>query len=136
VLKGEGRDTGGKGNASALITATLVATDAARTTCTVSTDLTISGKVAQFGRGALADVSDKLITQFTDNLNSLIATSPTPSPSSTAPIAPIDGVRTIESAEVAPINLLETAGAPVLKRMIPVVVAIVAAIVVIGVIVF
>jgi len=136
VLKGEGRDTGGKGNASALITATLVATDAARTTCTVSTDLTISGKVAQFGRGALADVSDKLITQFTDNLNSLIATSPTPSPSSTAPTAPTDGVRTIESAEVAPINLLETAGAPVLKRMIPVVVAIVAAIVVIGVIVF
>lgn len=140
VLKGEGRDAGGKGNASALITATLVADGDSRTRCTVATDLTISGKVAQFGRGALADVSDKLLAQFTENLNALIAASPEPvaSPASAEHVAAEqhDGVRTIDGPEAAPINLLETAGAPVLKRAIPVVVAIVAAILVIGVILF
>ena len=73
ALKGEGRDTGGKGNASAVITASLTSESATSTRCNVHTDLTISGKVAQFGRGALADVSDKLLAQFVDNLNTLIA---------------------------------------------------------------
>ncbi|MCX6531793.1 MAG: SRPBCC family protein, partial [Actinobacteria bacterium] len=61
VLKGEGRDSTGKGNASAIITAQLEVVDANTTRCTVTTDLTITGKIAQFGRGALADVSDKLL---------------------------------------------------------------------------
>ena len=56
VLKAEGRDTAGKGNASALITAQLEPLGDAATKVTVTTDLTITGKVAQFGRGALADV--------------------------------------------------------------------------------
>ena len=56
VLKAEGRDTKGQGNASATITATLVAVGGG-TDVKVSTDLTITGKVAQFGRGVLADVS-------------------------------------------------------------------------------
>ncbi|NDC12034.1 MAG: carbon monoxide dehydrogenase, partial [Actinobacteria bacterium] len=72
-LKAEGRDTGGKGNASATITAKLEPTGANSAKCTVDTDLNITGKVAQFGRGALADVSDKLLLQFVDNLNALIA---------------------------------------------------------------
>ena len=38
------------------------------TRVTVVTDLTITGKVAQFGRGVLADVSGKLLGQFVDNL--------------------------------------------------------------------
>lgn len=138
VLKGEGRDAGGKGNASALITAALTPVGDARTACTVTTDLTISGKVAQFGRGALADVSDKLLAQFTDNLNTLIAASPAATPTTTSPepVAPASGVRTIEATEVAPINLLDTAGAPLLKRALPLVVALVAAALVIGVILF
>ena len=40
--------------------------------CSVDTDLTISGKIGQFGRGALADVSDKILAQFVDNLNTKI----------------------------------------------------------------
>ena len=133
TLKGEGRDTTGKGNASAMITAELTAVDSNSTRCVVNTDLSISGKVAQFGRGALADVSDKLLAQFVDNLNQLIASSPAmPSaPTST----PTSEVRVIESAEVAPLDLLGTAGAPILKRALPVVVALVA-IVVIGFLVF
>ena len=46
VLKGEGRDTTGKGNASALITAQLQSVDDATTRCVVETDLHITGKVA------------------------------------------------------------------------------------------
>ena len=72
VLKGEGRDTGGKGNASALITAEMNAVDANSTAVKVTTDLSITGKVAQFGRGAMADISDKLLGQFVDNLNTMI----------------------------------------------------------------
>ena len=137
TLKGEGRDTTGKGNASAMITAELTAIDATSTRCVVNTDLSISGKVAQFGRGALADVSDKLLAQFVDNLNQLIASSPAvaPTPASTAEATSTNEVRIIESAEVAPLDLLGTAGAPILKRAIPVVVALIA-IVVIGVLVF
>ncbi|MEY2763308.1 MAG: hypothetical protein RLZZ43_1123 [Actinomycetota bacterium] len=82
TLKGEGRDTTGKGNASAMITAELTAVDATSTRCVVNTDLSISGKVAQFGRGALADVSDKLLAQFVENLNQLIASAP---PATAAP---------------------------------------------------
>ena len=64
VLKGEGRDSGGKGNASATITAQMEAVDPGTTRCSVRTDLTITGRMAQFGRGALADVSEKLLAQF------------------------------------------------------------------------
>jgi uncharacterized protein len=74
VLKAEGRDTRGAGNASATITAQLVSEGEAVTRITVETDLTITGKVAQFGRGVLADVSTKLIGQFADSLNTELTT--------------------------------------------------------------
>ncbi len=67
VLKATGRDTRGQGNASALITA-IMTPDGDGTKVTVSTDLTITGKVAQFGRGVLADISGKMIGQFVDAL--------------------------------------------------------------------
>ena len=127
-LKGEGRDTTGKGTASAIITAQLTSVTPTSTKCTVVTDLTISGKVAQFGRGALADVSDKLLAQFSENLNQLITSSPaaaTTSPIATEVAAASPQIRKIESAEVAPLDLLGTAGAPILKRAIPVVVALI-----------
>ncbi len=136
-LKGEGRDTTGKGTASAIITAQLTSVTPTSTKCTVVTDLTISGKVAQFGRGALADVSDKLLAQFSENLNQLITSSPAttsaPAATTTAPAAATTAanttaspqIRKIESAEVAPLDLLGTAGAPILKRAIPVVVALI-----------
>jgi carbon monoxide dehydrogenase subunit G len=67
VLKASGRDTRGQGNASALITATMTP-DGDATHVKVVTDLTITGKVAQFGRGVLAEVSSKLMGQFVDAL--------------------------------------------------------------------
>ena len=131
-LKAEGRDTTGKGTASAIITAQLTSITPTSTKCTVVTDLTISGKVAQFGRGALADVSDKLLAQFSENLNQLINSSPattTTTAASTEVAAAMPEIRKIESAEVAPLDLLGTAGAPILKRAIPVVVALVAVVI-------
>jgi uncharacterized protein len=127
VLKGEGRDTTGKGNAAAIITAEMTAVDASSTSVTVNTDLSVTGKVAQFGRGAMADISDKLLAQFVVNLNTLIAEQPA-APVAAAPKS-TEGVRTIESADVAPLNLLSAAGSPILKRAIPVVVVVVAVLV-------
>jgi uncharacterized protein len=74
VLKADGRDSKGNGNASALITATLEAVTATTARCRVTTDLNITGKIAQFGRSALPDISGRLITQFADNLNAMIDT--------------------------------------------------------------
>ena len=64
VLKAEGRETRGQGNASARVTATLRPAGEGRTEVAIETDLTISGKIAQFGRGVLADVSTKLLADF------------------------------------------------------------------------
>ena len=122
-LKGEGRDTTGKGNASAIITAELTSVTPTSTKCTVHTDLSISGKVAQFGRGALADVSDKLLAQFSENLNQLISAAPTPSAPVVAETTPAPSeqptIRKIDGPEVAPLNLLDTAGSTIAKRAIP-----------------
>jgi carbon monoxide dehydrogenase subunit G len=122
-LKGEGRDTTGKGNASAIITAELTSVTPTSTKCTVHTDLSISGKVAQFGRGALADVSDKLLAQFSENLNQLISAAPAPSAPVVAETTPTPSeqptIRKIDGPEVAPLNLLDTAGSTIAKRAIP-----------------
>ncbi|MCU1502097.1 MAG: putative carbon monoxide dehydrogenase accessory protein, partial [Ilumatobacteraceae bacterium] len=72
VLKAEGRDTGGKGNADASITATAESVSDKVTKVVVETDLRVTGKVAQFGRGIMADVSKKLMNQFASNLNSML----------------------------------------------------------------
>jgi len=123
TLKGEGRDTTGKGNASAMITAELTSVTPTSTKCTVHTDLSISGKVAQFGRGALADVSDKLLAQFSENLNQLISAAPAPSAPVVAETTPAASeqptIRKIDGPEVAPLNLLDTAGSTIAKRAIP-----------------
>jgi hypothetical protein len=71
VLKVEGRETRGQGNVAAVITATMSASGEG-TMVNIATDLTISGKVAQFGRGVLADVSAKLLDQFVTNLESTV----------------------------------------------------------------
>lgn len=143
VLKGEGRDTGGKGNASALITAEMKAVDANSTAVTVTTDLSITGKVAQFGRGAMADISDKLLGQFVENLNTMIsdgASVPT-SPAETLPVGtnvseaepasapstPTDStstpqVRKIDAPEAEALDLLSVGGGTIAKMALPVLV--------------
>lgn len=140
VLKAEGRDTRGQGNASATVTARLVP-EGNGTKVTVETDLTITGKVAQMGRGVMADVSAKLLDQFVENLERdvlssvdtpsggngrgaeppSVASAPTVSAVADAPPAPPAGVRKIDSPEAKPVDLFETAGAPVAKRVGPII---------------
>ncbi len=85
VLKAEGRDSRGQGNASALITAQL-AEVGGKTKVSVNTDLTVTGKVAQFGRGVMADVSEKLLGQFVQNLEAKVL-SQTTVPAAAAAVA-------------------------------------------------
>jgi carbon monoxide dehydrogenase subunit G len=67
VLKAAGRDTRGQGNASATVTAVMTE-QGAGTRVGITTDMTVSGRVAQFGRGVMADVTAKLLQQFVGNL--------------------------------------------------------------------
>ncbi|GIS55365.1 MAG: hypothetical protein Ct9H90mP30_0500 [Actinomycetota bacterium] len=62
----------GPEKASATITAQLSEISPDVTNVNVRTELTITGKVAQFGRGAISDVSGKLMTQFAQNLEQLL----------------------------------------------------------------
>ena len=147
VLRAEGRDTRGAGNAAADITAELEATDIG-TKVTVTTDLTVTGKVAQFGRGVMADVSKKLMGQFAENLSDLIAASGdeavVESPANEVTVdaaadeAAVDvsvdetpAVRVVDASEVEAIDLLGAAGAPILKRLVPTLLAVVAVVVII-----
>jgi hypothetical protein len=156
VIKGSGRDTRGQGTASATITMRLVP-DGGGTAVSVETDLAITGKVAQFGRGVMADVSAKLLAQFVANLERDVlsepsvdlvaaaeeeaaAAAPAPAASGGAGAAPSDSalsgpptsngalktdegvtVRTIDSPEAEPVDLLEMGGSPLLKRLLPLV---------------
>ncbi len=66
-LKAEGRDPR-QGNANAMVTAEMESVGTNQTNVKIHTDLGLSGKIASFGRGAIEDVSKKILGQFTDNL--------------------------------------------------------------------
>ena len=159
VIDGSGKETRGTGTAKALITCRLI--DQGETTdVEVDTDLNVTGKPAQFGRGVLADVSSKLVDQFAACLSEEIRSgTPTPSPDGASvdgalasvqgtgtpveaedlmptpdaaerpadatPVAPAPAPASAGPRAVAPrqsaeaIDLLGTAGAPVLKRLAP-----------------
>jgi carbon monoxide dehydrogenase subunit G len=67
VLKADGKDARGQGTASATITSTLSEEDGG-TKVHVETDMHLTGRVAQFGRGVQQDVATKLINQFAECL--------------------------------------------------------------------
>src|SRR5271155_5113736 len=93
VLRAQGRETKGQGSASATVTATLVEAGASNTKVSVLTELDISGRVAQFGRGALADVSSKILGQFAKNLEKDLAAGGGVKPAEVA-VAPVDEAAT------------------------------------------
>ena len=147
VLSASGRDTGGRGNASADVTAEAVALSPTSTRCTVTAELHITGKVAQFGRGIMGDVSKKLMDQFSANLNTMLddlgtqpatdtedasapaaddADQPAESPETTTAATDDTGshdrptVRRIDGPAAEPIDVAGLAGPAVLKRVAPV----------------
>jgi hypothetical protein len=134
-LRAEGRDTGGRGNAAADITAEAESLSPTSTKCTVTTDLHITGKVAQFGRGIMGDVSKKLMEQFAANLNTMLddtalekTAEPDDAPTATAEaVPPTTGAtapptkRVISGPATEPIDVAGMAGPALLKRIGPVV---------------
>tara|TARA_B100001559_G_scaffold317847_1_gene323763 strand:- start:2564 stop:3187 length:624 start_codon:yes stop_codon:yes gene_type:complete len=112
VIKGDGRDTRGAGNASATITAQLSEISPDVTNVNVRTELTITGKVAQFGRGAISDVSGKLMTQFAQNLEQLLEPSAKTETETTETDANTNENETTDNE----LNLLSVVAIPILKR--------------------
>jgi carbon monoxide dehydrogenase subunit G len=76
VISASGKDPKGQAAANAQITARLERVSPSRTRVLIDTDLDISGRMAQFGRGAIADVSNRLMGQFADNLSTQLLGGP------------------------------------------------------------
>ncbi|BBG04922.1 MULTISPECIES: SRPBCC family protein [Pseudonocardia] len=147
VIDASGRDARGNGTAKAVVTGTMVADGPDKTSVTMVTDMTVTGRPAQFGRGVISDVADKIIGQFAscvadkltgpggdaasngagpkhaaDETSPIPAVPPAagetaaPATSAPKPVAP----RQPQSSQIEAIDLLDSAGAPVLKRLAPV----------------
>jgi uncharacterized protein len=79
VLQGEGRETTGPGNARARATMH-VSESGTGSLVTVSTDFTVAGRVAQFGRGLMEDVSKSLVAQMAACIKSKLEAGPSAEP--------------------------------------------------------
>jgi carbon monoxide dehydrogenase subunit G len=120
VIDARGRDARGNGTASAKVTAVLFE-NGPSTNVDVTTDLDITGKPAQFGRGVMVDVGNRLIGQFADCLAAQLTAGDHPAtaepPTEQAPAESPGDPATAE--EVAAINLIQSAGPAVAKRLLP-----------------
>jgi uncharacterized protein len=119
VIEAEGKDVGGQGNAKATITATL-SEQGSGTAVHVLTDLALSGRAANFGRGIIADVSSKILGQFAKNLEVELARGGTAGAEAAAPTKPasID--------DVEPLDVMGSMGGVVAKYAVPGIAALVA----------
>lgn len=112
VIEAKGKDKRGNGTAGATVVAQLTP-DGTGTSVEVSTDLSITGKPAQFGRGVIQDISDKLLGQFVACIAAQLEPAATEPPQAEAvepePVAPVP------SAAPAELDLGRTV-LPVLAR--------------------
>lgn len=113
VLQAEGKETRGNGTAAATVTAQLK-DEGDATTVVITTDLAISGKAAQFGRGVLADVSGNLIAQFARSLEAELLGGATASTS-----APATETATAAAQPADSVDLLKVVAVPMAKRYGP-----------------
>lgn len=135
VIEASGTATGGQSTAAATVTTTLAGTGES-TAVQVLTELSITGKPAQFGRGMMEDVGKKIIGQFAECLANTLGpeqgpAAPAPAArvaSAAVPAAPVATPATARAAatSVQPavpaddeIDLLDAAGPAVAKRVIP-----------------
>lgn len=155
VIKASGKDSRGNGTASATVTVTLRA-EGSQTAGSVNTDLAITGKPAQFGRGLISEVGGKILDSFAGCLASKLGpeAEPAPSPDPPASLSVVQETERAEAAETGkeagkaaaavklaaapepenePIDLLAFAGPSVLKRAAPLVAAVLVLLVVLGI---
>ena len=138
-LTASGRDKRGAGNASADIFASMVEDDGG-TTVSIATDLKVAGKVAQFGRGAMADISKKLLGQFAECIEAKLQQADVVDEAETEPetieapndeaeaSAPEPEVSIDDDDDV--LDLMGVASGALAKRLIPAVGGVVAAVIV------
>ncbi|MBK3645898.1 SRPBCC family protein [Streptomyces sp. MBT33] len=102
VLIASGRETRGQGTARATVTSSLAERDGG-TAVSVRTELTVTGRPAQFGRGVMSEVGDRIIGQFAECLSQRLG-------------EPAQAPAQEEPEEAEPLDLFRTAGVPVAKR--------------------
>jgi carbon monoxide dehydrogenase subunit G len=135
VLKVKGKEQRGPGAVDATTTATLSG-DAAGTTAEMVTNVQVTGRIAQFGRGIISDVSSRLTEKFVNNLEQqVLAPAPptsaeplnaTESPTATEPSPAAEPPPAAEPAEA--LDLAAVGAVPVLKRVAPLVAVLAAAV--------
>ena len=119
TLTGKGRDIRGQGTASADLVATVVG-EGAGSRVDVATDVQITGKVAQLGKGIMQDVSARLIDQFVANLAKAEGGSNQAAPEAAGSVSPVPATgnapRTVDAPEPEPIDLMKVGGGAVLSK--------------------
>jgi carbon monoxide dehydrogenase subunit G len=104
VVDAQGKDKRGNGTAGAKVTCTMAGNAEGGTDVEVVTDLAITGKPAQFGRGVMQDVSDKLLGQFVACLEQRLgAEEPAPPPVDEEEAVTSDAAAVSELAAEAPV---------------------------------
>ena len=150
-IEATGNAGGSTSTAAMLVTATATALAPNRTAVDLVTTLSLTGRPAQFGRGVMVDVGNKLIGQFADCVSTKLsgrtaggaelidvtnpdevaaevtgeqatAASLVGTPYASAP----PGRQRQPAASNEPLNVLQTAGAPVLKRVLPIILGVIA----------
>ena len=140
VIEGTGKETRGSGTARANVTTQMVSEGPNLTRVDVTTELTITGKAAQFGRGVMQDVAGRLGGQFATNLEGVIASRTTgasevvPEQSEGAPVATEPRTIAAPAQPAEALDLGSVAMGPVLKRAVPLIVGIVAVVAIIWII--
>ncbi|HWR48334.1 MAG TPA: SRPBCC family protein [Pseudonocardiaceae bacterium] len=137
VIEATGTAPGGHGTVAAKVQASL-AENGEGTAVTVVTDLTVTGKPAQFGRGLIEDVGGKIIGQFADCLSRSLGPTEGPAPAAesppSAPSQPTSSqpassqpapVRPVPPPVTEEIDLLDAAGRAVAKRAVPAIIALI-----------
>ena len=147
VLRGEGRETGGQGSASATVTATLRAAGGDRTEVALETDISIGGTIAELGPGVMADALSSLLDDFARCLERDLLSGSAPAPAATAgaTVTPAEivadevgdlavedperaaqfveavapKVRSVETEPAEPVGLPTAAGGSVADRALP-----------------
>jgi carbon monoxide dehydrogenase subunit G len=76
-IEAEGREVGGQGSVRAAVALTVTATPDGGSKVSIETDLSVSGKIAQFGRGVIEDISRRLVGQMAECISANLQVAPT-----------------------------------------------------------